>query len=188
MSVGVTIDVKGLDALRRALDGAPARVRRHLIVALRRAGLRVEAAAKLHLRRTGGSGATGKLQQSIVTTVDEKRIEARVGPRRQIAPYAHHIELGRAPAGALPGKGPPVYIGSSLNRPFLRWLQKKVGNSRITLDAKGARLAYPFAISIKRKGWQAKPFMAPAAKAAEPQVVAEVRKGVEAALKELGRG
>lgn len=154
-------------------------------MALRRGALHVEAAAKLHIRREEISGATGKLQQSIKVTLDEKKLEARVGPRRQIAPYAHHIELGRAPAGALEGKGPPIYIGSSLNRPFLRWLQKKAGDSRITLDAKGARLAYPYAISIKRKGWKAKPFMAPAAKASAAKVQREVVNGVDRALKDI---
>ena len=185
MSVQITISVDGLNQLRRALYAGSPAIRKRLGVALRRGALHVEAAAKLHLRNQGISGATGKLAQSIAVTLDEEKLEARVGPRLQIAPYAHHIELGRKPAGALEGEGPAVYIGASLNRPFLRWLQSKAKVPGMTIDKKGARLAYPIAASIKKKGWRAKPFMAPAAKASEAKVQREVVAGVDRALKEI---
>lgn len=182
--IGVTIEVDGLNQLRRALYAGSPAIRKRLGAALRRGALHVEAAAKLHIRREGISGATGKLQQSIAVTLDEEKLEARVGPRLKIAPYAHQIELGRQPAGELPGEGPPIYIGTSINRPFLRWLRSKAGKP-ITLDKKGAAAAYPYAASIKRKGWRAKPYMAPAAKASEAKVQREVVTGVDRALKEI---
>lgn len=188
MSVGVTIEVRGLDQLQRALRRAPELIKKRMGPALRRAGLHIEREAKLGLRREGISGATGKLQQSIATTLDEDRLEARVGPRLQVAPYAHHIELGRKPAGALDGgKGPPVNIGTTLNRPFARWAEKKAGVTG-ALSGKANSELYLIARSIKRKGWPAKPYMAPAAERAGAQVIAEVEKGVDQALRDFGNG
>jgi hypothetical protein len=187
VSVNVSIEVRGIDQLQRALRRAPELIKKRMGPALRRAGLHIEREAKLGLRREGISGATGKLQQSIVTTLDEDKLEARVGPRLQVAPYAHHIELGRKPAGALDGKGPPVKFGSSLNRPFARWAEKKAGVTG-ALGGKRNSDLYLIARAIKRKGWVAKPYMAPAAERAQAQVIAEVEKGVDQALRDFGNG
>lgn len=178
--IELRIEVQGLDRIERFLRETPELIDQALMPALRGAATRVLAAARMEIRTQGIAGATGKLSQGL--TVEESRVErsATIGVRGPAEKYADAIELGRKPAGQIPGNGPPLKIGNQINRPLARWAINKAGAD---VDINDPRTLWPIARSIQKKGWAAKPFMAPAFAKTQEKAAAVVEAAVDRILR-----
>ncbi len=150
--------------VRKDFKDHPVRFRAAVVRGLGRSGQHVEREAKLNLTKNR-SVAFGVLRASVGHKVDPKTLTVVVGPalaNKATASatgdprnYGLFVELGRRP-----GKRPPI-------RALKLWVKRRIGAEEgADLD----RLTFLIARKIGADGTQAKPFLGPAVRGAEPRI------------------
>jgi len=165
----MSLEVTGIDDLRRKLDAVATAVRRAARREVRAAALRIQAGARRRLHE-GGTTDTGRLANSIATEEEASGLDYRVGTNLN---YATAIEYG-LPPGTRPD--PEALQG---------WVRRKLG----VRDPREARsVAYAIAKKIERSGTDAQPYLHPAAEQERPEFLRRLNEAVDRALTEAARG
>ena len=168
----MSLEVTGIDDLRRKLDAVATAVRRAARREIRAAALRIQAGARRRLHE-GGTTDTGRLANSIATEEEASGLDYRVGTNLV---YARAIEFG-LPPGYL-RRMPPVDA-------IAGWVRRKLG----VRDREEARsIAFAIARKIQRSGTEPQPYLFPAAEAERRGFRRRLQRAVREALREAARG
>lgn len=144
---------------------------------LKKAGLKILAKAKENLKKNG-SIATGLLRDSgIVKVAEDKTVDVLFN-----ANYAIFVENGRK------GGKPQPY------KPILEWIKKKgivdtysksgkQNKKGVDYNARLVGMAIAIAKSIGKKGTKAKPFLYPAFRESENEVIDILKKAIQKVIK-----
>jgi hypothetical protein len=160
----IRVVLKEKGEITKVLPRLPQRLRAALLQAMKEAAILIQSLAKLN-----APVFRGMLRVSIAQNVaeDGSRIVGEVGSG---LPYASVLEDGRNP---WPGRQPPSGPGSDLRT----WARRKLGDER---------LAYVVARAIKRRGFNAQPYLRPALLGATPRVQAIFQARILEALQQEG--
>lgn len=165
----MSLEVTGIDDLRRKLDAVATAVRRAARREVRAAALRIQAGARRRLHE-GGTTDTGRLANSIATEEEASGLDYRVGTNLE---YATAIEYGLPP-----GTRPDV-------ESLTGWVRRKLG---VKDRQEARRVAFLIARKIQRHGTDAQPYLHPAAEAERPAFRERFNRAVAEAIREATRG
>ncbi|HEY8378682.1 MAG TPA: HK97 gp10 family phage protein [Nannocystis sp.] len=165
----MSIEVTGLDDLRRKLDRIATGVRRAARREVQRAATNIQGRARQTLHE-GGTTDTGRLANSIATEEEASGLDYRVGTNVEYAPA---IEFGLPP-----GTRPDV-------ESLTGWVRRKLG---VKDRQEARRVAFLIARKIERHGTDAQPYLHPAAEAERPAFRERFDRAVAEAIREAARG
>lgn len=165
----MSLEVTGIDDLRRKLDAVATVVRSAARREVRAAALRIQAGARRRLHE-GGTTDTGRLANSIATEEEASGLDYRVGTNLE---YATAIEYGLPP-----GTRPDV-------ESLTGWVRRKLG---VKDRQEARRVAFLIARKIQRHGTDAQPYLHPAAEAERPAFRERFNRAVAEAIREATRG
>lgn len=165
----MSLEVTGIDDLRRKLDAVATVVRSAARREVRAAALRIQAGARRRLHE-GGTTDTGRLANSIATEEESSGLDYRVGTNLE---YATAIEYGLPP-----GMRPDV-------ESLTGWVRRKLG---VRDPREARRVAFLIARKIQRHGTDAQPYLHPAAEAERPAFRERFNRAVAEAIREASRG
>lgn len=164
----MSLEVTGIDDLRRKLDAVATAVRRAARREVRASALRIQAGARRRLHE-GGTTDTGRLANSIATEEEASGLDYRVGTNLEYAPA---IEFGLPP-----GTRPDV-------ESLTGWVRRKLG---VRDPREARRVAFLIARKIQRHGTDAQPYLHPAAEQERPEFLRRLNEAVNRALTEAAR-